>query len=373
MGDAVPAMLLLEADADARRVMSLFLARWGALRATTTLAEAKAVVDEQGPEILLVDPEVEDGDGLELLGYARTKAPWAQVLVISTPDKGHLMGSYIAAGANDVVTRPFDIGTLESRIVRMKEALPARRLEFERLKQLEARVRHVDAISMLGTVAATIAHEIAGPLSAILTNAEMIDGALTGPQMTADDRLNAHQSVQDISMAARVIQEFIVRIRGQARASDGVFVHESIAGVFDTAKLFLRQKIFFSGARVSWPDNDRLPSLEHVPTRLAQALTNAVANAVEAAGQGGQVQVGCEQEPETVTLTVCDDGPGLSGEALRRAVQPFFTTKAGGTGLGMSVISDVMREHGGVLRFGEGQGARGLCVRMLLPRKRVGG
>ena len=75
--------------------------------------------DDKAPEILLVDPSVEDGDGLELLPYARAKVPWAQALLISTSDNAHLMGSYIAAGANDVVTRPFDIGTLESRIVRL--------------------------------------------------------------------------------------------------------------------------------------------------------------------------------------------------------------------------------------------------------------
>jgi signal transduction histidine kinase len=352
--------------------MSFFLARWGELRVATTFAQAKAVVDADAPEILLVDPVVDDGDGLELLAYARAKVPWAQALLISTTDSAHLMGSYIAAGANDVVTRPFDIGTLETRIVRLKEALPARRLEVERLMQLEARVRHVDAISMLGTLAATVAHEIAGPLSAILTNAELIDAMLKQQRMTDGDRLNAQQATQDVAVAARAIQEFIVRIRGQARAGEGSFVCDTIAPVLETSKLFLKQKVLFSGARVQWPEVGELPRLDYLPTRLTQALTNAVANAVEATGQGGHVRVRCEAGPETVTILVSDDGPGLSGEALKRAVQPFHTTKAGGTGLGMSVIGDVVREHGGELMFEAGEGGRGLCLKMVLPRSRTG-
>jgi len=165
-----------------------------------------------------------------------------------------------------------------------------------------------------------------------------------------------------------VIHEFIVCIRGQACAGEGMLVHDTIAAVFETAKLFLKQKILFSGARVTWPRAEDLPRLEHVPTRLTQALTNAVANAVEAAGKGRRVQVACESSAEAVTIVVTDDGPGLAGEALERAVQPFYTTKAGGTGLGMSVIGDVIREHGGQLLFEPGEGGVGLRLKMVLPR-----
>jgi C4-dicarboxylate-specific signal transduction histidine kinase len=363
-------ILFLEPDADARRVIGRFLVRWGELRTVETLGEARDAIEQDGPEILIVDPDLGGGDVIELIMRLRGRVPWAQVLVITPAEMAEHTSAYIAAGANDVVTRPFDIGTLEGRILRLKEVLPVRKLEFERLQQLEARVRHVDAIAMLGTVAATIAHEIAGPLSAIMTNADMIGMVLADPAMTEEDRDNLLLSGREIMVAARVIQEFIARVRGTARRGEAVFVDESLASVFDTTRLFLKQKILFSRVALQWPEEGALPTLEHIPTRITQALTNAVANAMEAVGHGGHVTVRCEQSAEAVRIIVEDDGPGLSGDQLRSAVQPFYTTKPAGTGLGLSVISDVVREHGGALEFGTGIGGCGLGLRMVLPRSR---
>jgi C4-dicarboxylate-specific signal transduction histidine kinase len=368
VADSEPAILFVEADADARRVIGRFLVRWGQVKAVGTLAEARVAIEQDGPELLVIDPELPDGDGLEAIGQARGRVPWVQVLVVSPAEQMHRMSAFIAAGAHDVVLRPFDIGMLEGRVLRLKQALPVRRLEVERIRQLEARVRHVDAIAMLGTVAATIAHELAGPLSAVMTNADMIESALSHRQVTADDQQHALQSVGDVKLATRMIQEFITRIRGHARAGAGSFVNESLASVLDTTRLFLRHKILLSRVRVRWPGPEELPVVNHVPTRLTQALTNAVANALEAVEAGGSVHVSCEQGPEAVALVVQDDGPGLSGEALAAALQPFHTTKPSGTGLGMSVISDVVREHGGELRFEAVEAGRGLRLKMLLPR-----
>lgn len=370
MVEGHPSILFVEADGDARRVITRFLVRWGEVHTIETLAEAREAIEQEGPELLVIDPELPDGDGLEAIGQARSRVPWVQVLLISSAEQVHRMGAYIAAGANDVVTRPFDIGTLEGRVLRLKQALPVRKLEFERLTELEARVRHVDAIAMLGTVAATIAHEVAGPLSAVMTNADMIESVLLRPKLSQDDQLHALQSVRDVALATRLIQEFITRIRGQAKAGAGSYVDDSIASVIETARLFLKQKIVVSRVKVRWPEAEEVPRLEHAPTRLTQALTNAVANAVEAVGAGGAVRVRCSEAGETVTLAVEDDGPGLSGEALAAALRPFHTTKASGTGLGLSVISDVVREHGGELVFEPGAGGRGLRLKMILPRTR---
>lgn len=364
-------ILFLEADTDARRVLSRFLVRWGELRAVETIEAAREVIEQEVPEILIVDPDAQDGDGIELVGQLRERVPWAQVLVIAASDKAERTGAFIAAGANDVVSRPFDIGTLEGRILRLKEAIPQRKLEFERLKQLEARVRHVDAIAMLGTVAATTAHELAGPLSAIMTNADMIEAALHRPKLGPAERDNAVQSVQDILLATRVIQEFIARVRTTAKREDAHFVDDSLAMAIDTTRLFLRQKMMFSRVAVQWPTPETIPRMEHVPTRLTQAMTNMVANAIEAAGQGGRVQVRCAEAADQVLIAVDDDGPGLSGEQLKSAVQPFYTTKSGGTGLGLSVINDVVREHGGILEFGTGIEGKGLSVKMVLPKFRT--
>ena len=102
--------------------------------------------------------------------------------------------------------------------------------------------------------------------------------------------------------------------------------------------------------------------------RVEQVLTNLLANACEATGPDGHVEVVIEQaEDGGVRVTVSDDGPGISAEHATRVFEPFFTTKAKGTGLGLAVAKAIAKAHGGDVTLDrvEPHGARATLV---LPR-----
>jgi len=101
--------------------------------------------------------------------------------------------------------------------------------------------------------------------------------------------------------------------------------------------------------------------------KLGQVLTNLLRNAAEASGPGGRVQVEIFQErDQNMILTVHDSGPGLAGEDMRRLFEPFYTTKRGGTGLGLAVSLAIVQGHGGRLEADTMKGG-GAAFKMTLP------
>ncbi len=85
-------------------------------------------------------------------------------------------------------------------------------------------------------------------------------------------------------------------------------------------------------------------------------------------GASGEVTVRYVDEPDAAGIAVDDTGPGLTDEILRRASEPFFTSKAEGTGLGLVLVRAIMGEHDGHFELAPGPGGKGASARLLLPR-----
>jgi signal transduction histidine kinase len=107
-------------------------------------------------------------------------------------------------------------------------------------------------------------------------------------------------------------------------------------------------------------------SIEADPGRLKEALLNLVANAIEATPPGGEVVVEVEPRGEAVELAVRDTGRGMHAETLSRIGTPFFTTREGGTGLGVVLARSVIAQHGGSMCY-ESEPGKGTRVQVTLP------
>ena len=114
----------------------------------------------------------------------------------------------------------------------------------------------------------------------------------------------------------------------------------------------------------SVPESDLIAQVER--GRIEQVLTNLVANACDALDGKGTIAVSLGTDPDMVDLVVGDSGPGFD-EAPEQLLQPFFTTKAAGTGLGLTIVRRIVEMHGGELTLGK-SALGGAEVRVRLPR-----
>ncbi|MFT3773543.1 MAG: HAMP domain-containing sensor histidine kinase [Minicystis sp.] len=181
------------------------------------------------------------------------------------------------------------------------------------------------------------------------------------------ERATVQQGVDEIRMAAGLIQTFGQRIRMFSRRDERRRVVGPLAPILDTALLMIKPRLSGRGITIHKPEG-AAPVVAHYPIRLTQALLNLLTNAVESIGSEGNIHIRYVDELETAGIAVDDDGPGLSEEVRARVFEPFFTSKAEGTGLGLVLVRAIMREHDGRFDLRPRVPGPGVSAELLLPR-----
>jgi signal transduction histidine kinase len=361
------AILYADADREARLVLPRFLQRVAAVRVVDTIAGAHAAVAEAVPHLVVLDPNLPDGDATALIGEVRAAHPWVQIFVIPRPSWADRTSRFIAAGADDVAVKPFDVGRLPARAGALIRAADAARRELGYRRELESRLSHVERIATLGTMCATVAHEIATPVSLVSANVDVLADALRSGRPLEEERAALQQATDEIRVAAGLIQTFARRIRTFARRDERRRVVGPLAPIVETALLMLKPRLAGRAITVRPPEGEP-PVVAHYPIRLTQALLNLLTNAVESIGTSGSVVMRWVHEPDEAGIAVDDDGPGMSEEVRARVFEPFFTSKAEGTGLGLTLVRAIAREHDGRFELLPRAPGPGVTAKLTLPR-----
>jgi PAS domain S-box-containing protein len=240
-----------------------------------------------------------------------------------------------------------EVGTIVD-ITALKQAEEER----ERLRRVEADLRHLNRVSMMGELAASIAHEVNQPLSGIVSNGSACVRWLGGEVPNVEEaRETARRIVRDGKRAA----EIIARIR--ALATKKVAVRKEELNLNDTIREVL--SIIGSEAKkksviVRTQFADDLSAVSGDRVHLQQVALNLVLNAIEA--MGGIDEAARELvittrnvDIEQVEVMVEDTGPGLDQDAMARIFEPFYTTKPSGMGMGLAISRSILEAHGGRL------------------------
>jgi len=238
--------------------------------------------------------------------------------------------------------------------------------ERERLRELEAELAHINRVSMMGELAASLAHELKQPIAAAVTNANTCVRWLDRDEPDMQEaREAAARIVEDANRAAEVIDRLRSFYTKSAPAErESVDVNEIIRQML----VLLRSE----ANRYSIPMRTylaaELPTVTADRVQLQQVFLNLMLNGIEAMKEtGGELTITSELGQDgKLLISISDTGVGLPAEKADQIFNAFFTTKPQGSGMGLAISRSIVESHGGRL-WAASNGGRGATFHFTLP------
>jgi PAS domain S-box-containing protein len=236
----------------------------------------------------------------------------------------------------------------------------ARRLAEEASDKARSELAHVARVMTLGTLTASIAHELNQPLSGIVTNASTCLRMLaTDPPNVDGARETARRTIRDGNRASEVLTRLRALYSKKDPLLEPVDMNEATREVIALSLSELQRSRVILQPELT----DDLPLVTGDRVQLQQVILNLVLNASDAMSgvddRPRQLVIRTEQEGDRVRLTVRDVGVGIDPQRVGKLFEPFYTTKSGGMGIGLSVSRSIIESHHGRLwaTMNDGPGA----------------
>jgi PAS domain S-box-containing protein len=247
-------------------------------------------------------------------------------------------------------------------------ALVSAQEEHERLRQLEADLAHMNRLSMMGELAASLAHEIAQPIATARNNARAAMHFLDRSPPGLDHVKEALACVvDDADRAGEILDRIRDHIKKAPPRKERVDLNQAITDVIALAQ----GAIVENGVSVQARLTERLSDVQVDCVQLQQVVLNLILNAVEAMSpvKKGARELSISTEPHHtggVLVAVRDSGPGIAPERLDRVFDAFYTTKSSGVGMGLSICRSIINAHGGRL-WADANPSGGAVFQFTLP------
>ncbi|MBK5002844.1 AAA family ATPase [Pseudomonas sp. S31] len=234
-------------------------------------------------------------------------------------------------------------------------------------RQVQAELAHANRVATMGQLAASIAHEVNQPIAATVTNANAAIRWLSAQPPGLDEvGLGLGRIIRDANRAAEVLGRIRELIRKAPPQNQAVDVNAVVLEMVD----FTRGEALKGRALVHTQLAEALPPVLADRVELQQVLLNLIINALEAMAEVDEgtrtLHISTALEQQSVRVTVVDSGPGFAAADVEQAFEPFYTTKATGLGMGLSICRSIIDSHGGRFWAYPGQPA-GAAVQFTLP------
>jgi two-component system, NtrC family, sensor histidine kinase PilS len=303
-------------------------------------------INEAGSEILGVTRARLIGEPLEV------HLPQLALLLLEAGPQGTVRRAEITALRDDGAVRSLGIsaapladhtGGVIGRVIHFQDLTELRRMQLE--------VERAERLASIGRLAAGIAHEIRNPLASISGSIEMLK---TTPGADADSRQLMDIAVREVDRLNRLITDLLDYARPHKEERRRLDLGEHAGEIVRAFEQERREKITVA---VDLPAG---VIVEAAPGQLRQVLWNLIRNAADAMStSGGEIAIRLGSDGPRAALAIRDQGPGIPRDRLDRLFEPFYSTKAGGTGLGLATVARIVADHGGTIDVSSepGQGA----------------
>lgn len=346
--------------------------------------DAVQVMEEDGVDVLLVDKNLPDVNGLDLIRHARSSQADAEAIVITGYASLDTALAAMELGVYDYIVKPpkdifevrrkvrqaFERQAMARENARLLAELTAKNQELERtlaqLRDTQAELIQAEKLAGIGTLASGVAHEISSPLFGVMGLAEAIQDE--------EDLGLIHQYAGDIVDYSRSIKEIVVELTGYSRTARAEYLTTiELRRVIEDAVRLVAISKQFSDRRISLEVEDA-HYLNARTNEIRQVFVNLIRNAVEAVvdrhgdDPEGRVLVRCGGGEERIWAEVTDNGAGIAPDRLSAIFDPFYTTKAPGrgTGLGLNIVYRIVTKYHGKISV-DSEVERGTTFRLQFP------
>jgi two-component system, NtrC family, sensor histidine kinase HydH len=256
-------------------------------------------------------------------------------------------------------------GVLMDRQRRQEQALRSTTHELrqahQELRENFESMKRAERLHALGQLSAGLAHEIRTPLASI-------EGAAAIVQRMNRTEERCHELLDIIQKESRRLNRLLTSFLDFAKPRRPDLKRVEIDELFNSVIALAQHAGNNERLELRKDTPPGLATLECDPEQLKQVLLNLIMNAIQAMPQGGTIVLAARENGNTVTIDVHDQGCGINEDNLDRVFDPFFTTKETGSGLGLSVADQIIRQHGGMLTIARSS-PEGATVRISLPLK----
>ena len=217
-----------------------------------------------------------------------------------------------------------------------------------------------ESLTAVNEFAASLAHEIRNPLTSIRLDLQQVEEELPSEGPLRELQAGAIEEIDRLDRTVAGALEAARSGRVEPRPTD---LLEPLRAACRRATPRVEER----GARLLAPEREAPLPVRGDPDALEQLFLNLLLNAAEAVAAGGEVGVRVAEAEGEATVTVADDGRGIPVAERERVFEPFYTTRAGGTGLGLAVARRIVRAHRGTIELESAPGA-GTAVTVRIPR-----
>ena len=384
-------VLIVDDEKSMRVTLSAFLRDAGyEVQTREDAEEAQALLTTEPFDVVVSDIILPRVTGVELLKTIRQAAPSVQVIMMTGEPTVDTATEALRVGACDYLFKPISKdqllkavanaakikalgdertrleeanrqyqenleGLVEKQTRKLRKANRQLRKALAEVKETQSQLIQQERLRALGEMASGVAHDFNNDLAVIQGYTELLLLDLDCARPPGKEKQKG--MLQNVLAAAKDGAETVRRLRGFYRAPDDEdeFFPVDLNELVDQAESLTRPKwegqASARGVSVNWiKDLPPIPAISGNSSQLREVLTNLIFNAVDAiSAPGGTLSIRTGLEGEQVVLEVADSGAGMPEDVRQRCLEPFFTTKGEGSGLGLSVVYGIVERHGGAL------------------------
>jgi len=342
----------------------------------TTVAQRGRVLQVDGTNFATELIQRVDGDGNPIVINATGPGEAGAQALLSTLGLGSAILIPIARSnlhsvlfaARDASGSPFRGADLELFFVLARQAVVAMenarlyedlRNYVRQVEESQQALLRVEKMAAAGRLTASIAHEVNNPLQSVQNCLHLAGHEGVEPEKRKE---YFELAKKELDRLMKTVQRMLDFYRPGAARVEQVDILDLLTHVLSLTSSQLRSKKI--EIKTDLPKS--LPMIFAVSSQIQQIFFNLILNALDAMPDGGELMISARAVPSGVEIIFEDSGPGIPEERRESIFEPFFSTKEGGTGLGLTVSYNIVTAHGGTLDLINGHGT-GACFRLFLP------